>query len=81
MIVYLVNERIKNMEDSRFKVGDTIYWYCDAEQCVHHAKVLFVNKAGAGYPDTNYEVKTFCCGEDRTVFVDEYDAMTSDIFK
>lgn len=61
-----------------FKIGDTIYWYCDIEQTVHSAKVLFVNYAGAGYPDINYEVKAVCCGEEKTLFVDENDAMSED---
>lgn len=60
---------------ARFKVGDIIFWYCDREQRVHKAQVEFVNYAGAGFPDTNYEVHTICCGEKRTVFVDENDAM------
>ena len=42
--------------ESRFKIGDTIFWYCDIEQCTHHAKIKFVNYAGVGYPDINYEV-------------------------
>lgn len=57
----------------KYKVGDIISWYCDMEQCIHKAKVLFVNYAGAGYPDINYEVKCICCGEEKTVFVDEMD--------
>lgn len=60
---------------ARFKVGDIIFWYCDREQRVHKAQVEFVNYAGVGFPDTNYEVHTICCGEKRTVFVDENDAM------
>ena len=57
------------------RAGDTIYWYCGKEQCVHNAKVEYVNFAGAGFPDINYEVHTICCGEEQTVFVDENDAM------
>jgi len=60
---------------TRFNVGDTIFWYCDAEETVHSAKVEFVNYAGCGYPDINYEVKTVCCGEEKTVFVNDEDAM------
>lgn len=61
----------------RFKKGDTIYWYCDKEQRTHHAQVEFVNyvQAGEFYDDVNYEVKTECCGEMRTLFIDENDAM------
>lgn len=63
---------------TRFKVGDIIYWYCDLEQKVHSAKVIFVNYACAGYRDINYEVKAFCCGEEKTLFIDENDAMSED---
>lgn len=65
--------------DSRFKVGDVIYWYCDTDDEIHHAEVLFVNYAGAGDPEINYEVETVCCGKRRTLFIDEYDAMDSDM--
>lgn len=61
--------------ETKYKVGDIIYWYCDEEQCIHHAEVLFVNYAGAGYPDINYEVEAICCGELRTIFIDEYSVM------
>lgn len=61
--------------ETRYKVGDTIYWYCDMEQEVHQAEVLFVNYAGAGYPDISYEVEAVCCGEKRTLFIDEYDVI------
>lgn len=63
--------------ETKYKVGDIIYWYCDEEQCIHHAEVLFVNYAGVGYPDINYEVKTICCGEEKTLFIDENDIMDS----
>lgn len=60
---------------TKFNVGDTIFWFCDTEQCVHSSKILFVNYSGVGYPDINYEVKTMCCGEEQTLFIDESDAM------
>ena len=42
----------------RYKIGDTIYWYCDKEQRTHHAIVEFVNFVHIGrfYEDINYEV-------------------------
>lgn len=49
--------------ETKYKVGDIIYWFCDLDNKIHHAEVLFVNYAGAGYPDINYEVETVCCGE------------------
>lgn len=63
---------------TKYKVGDTIYWYCDIDNEVHQAEVLFVNYAGAGYPDINYEVKTECCGESKTLFIDENEVIESD---
>jgi hypothetical protein len=65
----------------RFNIGDTIYWYCDKDDCIHNAKVLFVNiaKAGKYYIEINYEVETQCDGEKRTLFIDEYDAFGSDL--
>lgn len=64
----------------RFKIGDTIYWYCDKEQRTHHAQVNFVNYVHIGefYDDINYDVKAECCGEVRTLFIDESDAMPTD---
>ena len=64
----------------KFKVGDTIYWYCDKEQRIHHAQVDFVNyvRIGQFYEDINYEVEVVCCGEKRTMFIDEYDAIPTD---
>lgn len=69
------------MENSpRYKIGDTIYWYCDKEQRTHHAIVEFVNFVHIGrfYEDINYEVEVVCCGEKKTMFIDEYDAMPTD---
>mgnify|MGYP007056171779 CR=1 FL=1 len=65
----------------RFKVGDTIYWYCKKEQRIHHAKVDFVNYVHIGnfYDDINYEVEAVCCGEKKTMFIDEYDVLPKDI--
>lgn len=59
--------------ETKYKVGDSISWYCSTDDEIHHAEVLFVNYAGAGYPDINYEVNTECCGERKTLFIDEND--------
>ena len=61
----------------KYKIGDTIYWYCDKEQRTHHAIVEFVNFVHIGrfYEDINYEVEVVCCGEKKTMFIDEYDAL------
>lgn len=65
----------------KYKVGDVIYWYCDKEQRIHNAKVEFVNFVHIGnlYDDINYEVEAECCGEKKTMFIDEYDVMPNDI--
>ena len=64
----------------KYKIGDTIYWYCDKEQRTHHAVVEFVNfiHIGRFYEDIYYEVEVVCCGEKKTMFIDEYDAMPTD---
>ena len=64
--------------ETKYKVGDIIYWFCDLDNKIHHAEVLFVNYAGAGYPDINYEVETVCCVEKKTLFIDEYDIIDTD---
>lgn len=64
--------------ETKFKVGDIIYWFCDIDNKIHQAEVLFVNYAGVGYPDINYEVETVCCGEKKTLFIDEYDIIDTD---
>ena len=56
---------------TKYHIGDTIYWYCDTDDEIHHAEVQFVNYASAGYPDINYEVETICCGKIRTIFIGE----------
>lgn len=61
----------------KYKIGDTIQWLCEEDQRIHEAKVEFVNFAGAGYPDINYEVTDYFNGEKKTTFVDEYDVISS----
>ena len=65
----------------RFKVGDTIYWFCDDDQRVHHATVVFVNYALVGNHaiDINYEVLDECNGPAVTLFIDDYDAEAKDL--
>lgn len=64
----------------KYKIGDTIYWYCDKEQRTHHAIVEFVNFVHIGkfYENINYEVDVVCCSEKKTMFINEYDAMPTD---
>ena len=67
----------------KFKVGDTIYWYCNEDGRVHNAEVHFVNVAKAGniYIEVNYEVEEECNGIKKTLFIDDYDAMEKDFSK
>ena len=46
--------------ETKYKKGDTIYWYCDTDDEVHHAEVQFVNYIPVGFPEINYEVETIC---------------------
>lgn len=64
----------------KYKVGDTIYWYCEKEHQTHHAIVSFVNFVHVGrfYDEINYEVEAICCGKKQTMFIDENDAMPND---
>jgi hypothetical protein len=61
----------------KYKVGDTIYWYCNEDGRVHNAEVLFVNVAKVGdfYIEVNYEVEEECDGIKKTLFIDDYDVM------
>lgn len=65
----------------KFKIGDTIFWYCDKDQRIHHAKVLMVNYAliGNHLEDINYEVIDECSEPAETRFIDESDAEDSDL--
>ena len=64
----------------KYKIGDTIFWYCEKEQRTHCAKVDFVNFVHVGqfYDDINYEVEAICCGRKNTLFIDEQDARPTD---
>ena len=61
----------------KYKVGDTIYWYCNEDGRVHNAEVLFVNVAKVGdfYIEVNYEVEEEYNGIKKTLFIDDYDSM------
>ena len=65
----------------KYKVGDTIYWYCNEDGRVHNAEVQFVNVAKAGniYIEVNYEVEEESNGVKKTLFIDDYDAMDSEL--
>ena len=66
-----------------YKIGDTIYWVCDDDQRVHHAKVLMVNYAllGDHICDINYEVFDECGDTPSICFIDEFDASDRDYTK
>ena len=61
----------------KYKIGDTIYWYCNEDGRVHNAEVLFVNVAKVGdfYIEVNYEVEEEYNGIKKTLFIDDYDSM------
>ena len=76
-----LNEFQGILNPPKFKIGDTIFWFCDEDQRIHHAKVLAVNYAlmGVHIDDINYEVLDDCNGDAITRFVDEYDAEDRDL--
>lgn len=80
MIAIELNEFKHILNPPRFKIGDTIYWLCNEDQRVHHAKVLMVNYAllGGCIDDVNYEVIDECNGPDSVRFIDERDAEDRD---
>ena len=64
----------------KYKVGDTIYWYCNEDGRVNNAEFQFVyvGKVGNNYIEVNYEVEVEYNGLTKTLFIDDYDAMDSD---
>ena len=77
MIEIELNEFSNIANPPKYKIGDTIYWYCDADQRYHHANVLMVNYALLGHhiDDINYEVIDEYDGLGVVSFIDEYDAL------
>ena len=65
----------------KYKIGDTIYWYCNEDGRVHNAEVLFVNVAKVGdfYIEVNYEVEEEYNGIKKTLFIDDYDVMDREL--
>ena len=65
----------------KFNVGNTIYWYCDDDQRVHHAKVLSIVYflAGEYVEEISYEVIDECNGPAVRRYIDQYDAMDKDL--
>ena len=65
----------------KFKIGDTVYWYCDDDQRVHHAKVLSIcyATAGSSVEDISYEVVDECNGPAVIRFIEESDAEGRDL--
>lgn len=58
----------------KYAVGDTISWFCDTCGETHTAKVAFA-VAGYAYDCPHYEVVAECCGEEKTMYVDEWDVL------
>ena len=65
----------------KFNVGNTIYWYCDDDQRVHHAKVLSIVYflAGEYVEEISYEVLDECNGPAVRRYIDQYDATDKDL--
>lgn len=64
----------------KFKEGDTIFWFCDADQRVHQSKVTFVSfvKVGENYIDVSYEIEEVINGEKKVMYINEEDAYDED---
>lgn len=45
--------------ETKYKKGDTIYWYCNTDDEVHHAEVQFVNYIPVGFPELIMRWKLF----------------------
>lgn len=62
-------------------VGDTIFWLCDDDQRVHHAKVLTVVHAPTGrfVEDVSYEVLDECNGSAVRRYISQYNAEDKDL--
>ena len=61
----------------KFDVGDTISWVCDTCRETHTAKVTSA-VPGFTYDCPHYEVLAECCGEEKTMYVDEWDVLKED---
>jgi len=64
----------------KFKIGDTIYWYCNDDQRTHHANVLSICYAivGSYVEDISYEVIDECNGPAVRRYIDDLDAEDRD---
>lgn len=76
MDYFLLMDGFKNIEINNFRGIN----HLRIEDFTHHAQVEFVNYAHVGgfYADINYEVEVMCCGERKTLFIDEDKAMPKD---
>ena len=64
----------------KFKEGDTIFWFCNADQRMHQSKVTFVSfaKVGENYIDISYEIEELIKGEKKVMYIVEEDACDED---
>lgn len=58
----------------KFAVGDKITWFCDSCGKVHRGKIDFA-VSGYALDCPHYEVLGECCGEEKRMYVDEYDVI------
>ena len=63
----------------KYNVGDFISWFCDSCGEVHKGKIAFA-VSGVAYDCPHYEVQGECCGEEKTMYVDEYDVLKEDLW-
>lgn len=62
----------------KFGIGDRIYWVCNSCGKVHEGQVEFA-VAGFAYDPPHYEVAGACCGEEKTMFVSEWDVLPENV--
>ena len=58
----------------KYKVGDIVSWVCNSCGDVHKGKIDFA-VSGFAYDPPHYEVLTVCCGEEKRVYVSEWDVL------
>lgn len=62
----------------RFGIGDTISWVCNSCDKIHEGVVKFAVPEFT-YNCPNYEVSVVCCGEEKTMYIDEWDVLPKDL--
>lgn len=63
---------------SKFGIADHIYFVCDSCGKVHEGVIDFA-VPGYAYDCPHYEVIAECCGEEKRMYVDEWDVLPEDV--